>query len=407
MRTLIAALWLSYAPLLAYAASMTLDGFVDMRASRPPHDDSWLAGGLGKLRTGANDGDTDFAFAQAVLDINARLLPDLSVYASLRHDPYQRRDLDLMEASLIYRPVSTTPWRWSLKLGAFYPPVSLENTDVGWTSPWTLTPSAINTWVGEELRTLGGEGALEWRRSSGTFLLRAALYEWNDPTGVVIAYRGWALDDRPTGLFDRVRLPDALATLWHAHAPLTTPEFKEIDTRPGYYAGLAWHGAGGLDLELLRYDNLADPAARSGRGYAWATDFWSAGLKAPLEPFTLIAQAIVGETAVEPAPGDKDVTRFQSAYVLLGREFGHWRLGARAELFATDDPSSAAYALGDRFAEHGHAFTIAGSYEPAPRLRLTMEALRARSFRGQRAFLGDPPSENELQLQLNARLFLR
>ena len=59
------------------------------------------------------------------------------------------------------RPVS-----WSVKAGAFFPTISLENDDLGWTSPYTLTPSAINSWIGEELRTIGSEAhaALRHRR---------------------------------------------------------------------------------------------------------------------------------------------------------------------------------------------------------------------------------------------------
>ena len=47
-----------------------------------------------------------------------------------------------------------------MKTGAFFPTISLENDDLGWTSPYTLTPSAINSWIGDELRTIGSEAIL-------------------------------------------------------------------------------------------------------------------------------------------------------------------------------------------------------------------------------------------------------
>ena len=54
----------------------------------------------------------------------------------------------------------------------------------GWRSPYTLSFSAINTWVGEELRTIGAEYSLDWLgRSHGhdfDFTLNAAAYGWND-----------------------------------------------------------------------------------------------------------------------------------------------------------------------------------------------------------------------------------
>jgi hypothetical protein len=405
MRAHAAILLLLVLPPAAAADTFNLHGFADLRAVHPPDEVSWLDGGLGKLRTGGRDRDPTGELTQIVLEPSLLITSEFSAFASLRYDADQRRRMDVLEAYVRYRPISTTPWRWSVRLGAFYPPISLENTDVGWTSPWTLTPSAINTWVGEEMRTLGAEGALEWRRAGGTLTLRAAIYEWNDPTGVVIAYRGWALDDRPTGLFDRVRLPDAFAVYRSRPIPLTTPEFKEIDNLPGYYVGAAWRGSDEIRVELLRYDNLADPAARH-VARAWTTEFWSGGVSAPLGPYTFIGQAMTGTTAVDPSPSSHQVWEFHSAFLMLGRQVGVLRIAARAELFNTNYPVKPGDSLGKYSREHGHALTIAGSWEPHRRLRLTLEALRAKSFRVQRAFLGGNPDRNDLQIQLNARIYL-
>ena len=59
-------------------------------------------------------------------------------------------------------PAAAGPVSWSVKTGAFFPTISLENDDLGWTSPYTLTPSAINSWIGEELRTIGSEAILRY-----------------------------------------------------------------------------------------------------------------------------------------------------------------------------------------------------------------------------------------------------
>src|SRR6185295_12162247 len=143
--------------------------------------------------------------------------------------------VDLVEAYFKYRPVSTTPLRWSFKAGAFFPPISLENDGIGWTSPWTLTPSAINSWVGEELRTIGGEGRLEWRGAAHQLEAFGALYAANEPAGALLADRGWALHDRPTGLFDRVRIPDAMAATLRRSAPFYEGPFQQLDGRVGWY----------------------------------------------------------------------------------------------------------------------------------------------------------------------------
>lgn len=403
-------IWFTMFALFALSGSAfampSVAGFIDARVVAPGNEADYFDGGLGKLRFGGTDGNAHTEITQAVIDLSMPINSEISTFVSLRWDQFQRRNLDVTEAFIRYRPVSTTPWRWSLKLGAFYPPISMENTDVGWTSPWTITPSAINTWVGEELKTLGGEAMVEWRRGGGTLSFLAGLYEWNDPTGVLLAYRGWAFGDRPTGLFDLVRLPDAAANNWLAPKPLMTSEFKEIDNQPGYYAGVNWRGTDGLELRVLRYDNLADPADYSSAGMAWETKFWSAGVSAPLGDFTLLAQGMSGTTEIDPSPTDIDLWGFQSAYVLLGRDFGKWRLAARADYFATTNPNNVPYPPAEHNFEHGHAYTVSASWEAWKRLRLTGEAMRVDSFRVQRAFIGESPRQNDIQLQLNARLYL-
>ena len=116
---------------------------------------------------------------------------------------------DLTEAYLEYRPYPAGGWRSRVKLGAFYAPISLEHRAAGWTNPYLISSSAINTWVGEELRTIGAEYSLEWlgTRSGHDFDAGfvAAIYGYNDPAGVLIASRGWALHDRQTTLVRRSR----------------------------------------------------------------------------------------------------------------------------------------------------------------------------------------------------------
>src|SRR6202012_3136616 len=173
--------------------------------------------GLGKFRYGGNEGN--FRFAEAVAQGTATL-DNFSAVGVVRAEPEQRAGLDLLEAYISYHPSSAGDVSWFGKLGPFFPTISLENDDIGWTSPYTLTPSAINTWIGEELRTIGGEGLLHWRTPDfGTLTLTGAVFCCNDPAGVLMADRGWAMDDRPTGLFERVRLPDATLKLFHEATP--------------------------------------------------------------------------------------------------------------------------------------------------------------------------------------------
>src|SRR5215472_13062115 len=178
------------------AADFSYNLYGDARFVLPPSDSSYLDGGLGKLRFGDDDGRPNVHFVEAIAEARAQITPEVLAVATGRFDPNFGPAADLLDAWVRYRPVSTTEWLWSVKAGAFFPPMSLENEEIGWTSFWTITPSAINSWVGSEIRILGAEGTLQWRRASGTITLIGALYGWNENAGELIAERGFNLDDR-------------------------------------------------------------------------------------------------------------------------------------------------------------------------------------------------------------------
>ena len=240
--------------------ALTVTGYGDFRALASPSQTAWLNGGLSKFRYGDSDGN--FRLAEAVAQGDLRLGDDFSLVALARAEPEQRTGIDLLESYLSWHPAAGGAWSWSVKTGAFFPTISLENDDLGWTSPYTLTPSAINSWIGEELRTIGSEGIVRYDGGGfGSFSFTGAVTCCNDPAGVLIADRGWAMDDRPTGLFSDLRLPEASVKLFHLSDD-RTPMFDEIDSTPGWYAGLGWQLAGIGKLTVLRYDNEGDPYRR-------------------------------------------------------------------------------------------------------------------------------------------------
>ena len=97
------------------------------------------------------------------------------------------------QAQLLYKPLSADKIKWRARAGFFYPKMSLENVDEGWLSPFTYTQSAINSWIGEELRTAGLEFTLyspgRARRSPWSWELHAAAFKGNDPLGTLISWR--------------------------------------------------------------------------------------------------------------------------------------------------------------------------------------------------------------------------
>lgn len=381
-----------------HAQEFTLNGLADLSLVRSSDQRTWLDGGLGKLRYG--DGQhrgTDAQLAEIALDGRALISPDLLAFASVRYEPKQKTAFDILEAYGRYQPVSTGSFEWTVKLGAFFPPISLENEGIGWTSPWTITPSAINSWVGEELRTIGGEANAEWRFGTSAVAITGAVFGWDDPAGTLLADRGWALDDRPTGLLDHVRLPDALAYQFGTTAPMIQAPFTEIDDAPGWYGGLSWRESDLGRVTLLHYDNRSNPSARRNGEIAWRTQFTGAGIETYLGEIVILGQGMVGDTEIAPNPRFRMVTHFDAAYLLGGWSRNDWTVACRADVFATRTEAN------PDLSEHGRALTFDVTWRPRSWLRLSSEALWVDSTRQLRSDAGIAPRVYETQLQLSAR----
>lgn len=391
-------------PEAARAVDFSVDGYADLRMVVPSDQASWQNGGLGKLRFGAEDGDPDLTFAEAAAELSALITPELVGVATARIAPKQYTAIDLLEGYLRYRPVSTSPFLWSIKGGAFFPPVSLENTEIGWTSPWTLTPSAINSWIGEEVRIIGTEASVEWRSDVRTLSLSAAVFGWNEPAGVLLADRGWSLSDAFSGVFDHPRLPDVEAKELGQQIPLRTGEFVQIDSHPGWYAAAGWDETGVAKLNFIVYDNDANPAARYDGIIAWNTQFENVGVSSQIGNVTVLAQGLLGETLIRPSAFFSSDTRFSAAYLLAGWSINdYWRAAARVDVFATAAHTPVAAA---DVRESGNALTMAIDFLPTQWLRLTAEGIRLDSTRSQRTLAGMNPHEVDNQFQLSARFYL-
>ncbi|HET7064784.1 MAG TPA: hypothetical protein VFI49_10975 [Rudaea sp.] len=386
----------------AHGQDFDVRGFADFRLVSAAGETSWTQGGLGKTRYGGGDDSARVGGAAVVASWHPA--PAWLAVADLRYEPQADSTFALVEAYLRYRPVSTDPWRWSFKLGEFFPPISLETDGVAWTSIWTIAPSAVNTWVGEELRVVGGEARLEHRGETNTFEGGAAVFAANDPLGEILAARGWAMGDLVSGFGSHLREPDNYATSIGSTPPRRYDPFLEIDHRVGAYADLTWRSTEFGRATLLYYDNRADPSAyhtfnQGDHLFAWRTKFTSIGATTAAGRLVLIAQGIAGTTEIAP-PGFRGETHFAAAYVLAGWNLGAWRPAVRVDAFMTrQDPASPPSA-----SEHGNAITLALNWRPLDWLRLTGEALRIDSTTDQRLAIGLAPRQIDTQVMFNARL---
>ncbi|WP_440224304.1 hypothetical protein ACQQ2N_03575 [Dokdonella sp. MW10] len=393
---------LALLPCAAGAQDIRWQGFLDLRVVAAADERAWPDGGIGKTRYG--DGGIGVHASAAALIGRFQFTPALSGYLDVQVHDADRANPQLVEAYARYRPVSTTPWRWALKAGVFFPPISLENDAMGWTSPWTLTPSAINAWVGEELRAIGGEFALEHRGANATWEGRLGVFGGNDPAGELLAARGWSLSDVNVGLGGRIREPDAYAEDDDT-PPLRYDAFLELDDRPGAYADLTWRSRGGTRVSVMRYDNFADPTLSTRyeghRTFAWRTRFWSVGWQTRIGSIELLAQGMTGDTVFKPSPRFTGETEFHAGYLLAGRAEGIWRPAVRVDFFTLRDVAGGPVPL----SEHGNALTAALAWRPNDHLRITAELLRTDSWRMQRVIEARDPREVDTQVQLGLRWF--
>ena len=376
---------------------------------------SWVDGGFGKLRYGGTSGDG--AGASRVLprvgEVDAVWQPRLG-WALSGTIAVVAQDKDgieagLSEAYLSYKPLGGGSVKLSGRAGLMWPPVSLEHSGPEWSVTETITPSAINSWIGEEVKVVGVEASLATRLGHHQLTGTAAVFDVNDTAGALLAFRGWALHDVKALVFQKHPLP-ALNVFMAAVQPRYSHPVKEMDggflKRPGYYVKLAWQPPLPVRLEMLHYDNGSDPEALNAElEWGWRTRFDNLGLDADLGPSTrLRAQAMRGRSLMgfEEAGRIWVDNRFRSAFALITQELGKGSLSARVEAFATRHRGSGIKSTDN---ENGLAATIAVQRSIGKHASILLEALHITSKSDAR--LRDGLSARQVQNQLQGALRFR
>jgi hypothetical protein len=380
----------------ARAALNEFDATIDLRAIASDGQRSYLDGGLGLLR---------FDDQHQGLRVGELRLGYLGQYANLVHvtieaasyADHDRLPIDLTEAFVELRPFPWYGWRPRLKLGAFYAPISLENRLEGWRSAYSLTPSAVNSWIGEELRTIGAEYDLDWlgrqRGHDWELSAGAAAFGWNDSAGTLMAERGWALTDRQTTLFGWA------SDVGGALVPKVRPFYHDIDRRAGYYVDGSAKYLDAVELRALHYDNRANSLAYEPALHddAWHTWFDSAGLRwNPAYSWTLISQWLGGHTCV----AGMFCWQYDAAFLLASWQAGPNMVSTRYDDFQThmDSPP---FLSG--YGQRGHAWTLTYQRDLGRFFEVLLEAMQVDSTLPDRTDLGLAPGAVERIVQLAVR----
>lgn len=339
---------------MRFAFALVILATLPLRAA-----DALQWGGFALLRgANATDGvplDDDQLGAQVQLGIDWR--PSMSFGGHLHllarsdGDDSRRGRAGVVEAWLDQNLVRGNH-RLRLMEGAFFLPTTRENVDALWETPYTITPSALNSWLGEELRPIGVDAAYTYRRSWTGGL---TVFRGNDTLGAFPAARGWALRDH--------------WALLGEHLPVDPDYFTSVSAETDGNLGWAGRGRWNSDratAQLTYIDNRSD-ALEHGELLNWDTRFWIAGADYTSGDWTLAAEGGWGETDVI-VEGVRYISAIDTTYVLLSRRLGRGRASLRAEQFTVDD-------------SRRHAFTAAYLFSPLPKLRAGVEAIFAGSER--------------------------
>src|SRR5437870_3075520 len=367
----LAALWTSPASAessLKLFSPDTLELVGDVRLVAIDGEKSWVDGGFGKLRS--SGGGDYFRVRPQLGNVNLIWQPQFTwslsavMVGSLQGG--ERTEAGLSQAYLSFKPMRGSKIAFSARAGLMFPPVSLEHEGADWHVKDSITPSAINSWIGEEVRPVAIEGTLAANLGRYKLRLTAAAMAANDTAGTLLTFRGWALHDRTTLAFRRQPLPPLDEPVSLYQAPYTHPLLDVgpgFAKRPGYYAKLAWQPPVPFRFELFRYDNRANPqVVNADLEWGWRTHFNHAALAADLGRTQLSLQAIHGRTRMGYVEGPNRWVdmRFRSAFGLLTRSFGAYGLAARAEAF---DTRNRGRLIGDEYDETGWSAMLAAHRE--------------------------------------------
>lgn len=390
-----------------------LELYADLRLTHSTGEPTWFNDWLGKARYGGKWGEEQTKVRIPELSLIAKydINWDLQFFAHAKYDPEQDKPLDLVEAYIKFSPVPKSSWSYQMKAGIFFPHISRENVGVAWTTPFSITPSAINSWVGEEIRAVGLEAQAKYKKDNHQLALTAAAFGYNDPAGTLLAFRGWALGDYKVGAFSRLPLPElpsiGSTASFLPNQPFWVKPVQEVDGKISYYGSVDYSYARKYKVGAFYYDNRGDPEALKHQQYGWDTRFWNFYLEADLpNNFKFISQYMTGNTLMGGLYGmyeqryvDVD---FESYFFLLSKRMKDIGLTVRYDWFATYDNSFENY---DNNNEEGDAFTVAGSWKLGKKTTLVAEYLHIDSWRPSRSTIGfDPDQKNDvLQLSLRQR----
>jgi hypothetical protein len=332
----------------ANAQSFKLFGFLTVLSAYVKAPPSWTGGDFGRFDVGADAAGDHATRTTALAQVGADWSPTTWLTAHghvlARSEPSgtEGRRFGVVEA---YADLHGE--RWRLRGGYFFLGTSRENVDPLWTSPYTITYSALNTWIGQEVRPVG----VDLQYSPGFYItLGATAFRDNDTMGTLPAARGWTFGNRLSVFDEAVAVPGGS----------TKPFLRDLDGKWGHSERIRLQIPERAMLQVTHLDNRAELVDRRGQE-PWLTRFNIVGAQAGMSgPWTLAAEWMSGDTTIG-FPGGTFTLDFDTVYLLGSFKHEHDRLSVRVERFSAGDD------------EEGQAWTIAWFRERNANLRAGIE----------------------------------
>lgn len=388
------------------AQTFDLTGFVAARGVNATGPASWLEGGFGRLEAGA-DRDEFVTLAHIGVDWHPAEWLDVHASGVARHD-VGGDDAGLVEAFAdVRKEIAFDEIR--LRGGFFFLPTSKENKDDNWASPYTIHFSAVNTWMGQEVRPLGLD--LQYRHTTGfghSITGGVTAFRDNDTMGTLLAWRGWSIGDRLPAYGEVLPLPP-LGSLQAPDGPFfrqrddgTTPFRGDLDGRTGYSARVRYGVPQRGNIQYTYLDNKGDRDLY-GDEYSWETRFHLLGAElGDPDRFTIAAEYLLGETymGLEIFPNFVE-TGFWATYLLVSQKHGRNRWSARYDLFHTEEEDLTP--LGENNDESGRSWTLTWMFDVTANVRAAAEFTQVTGDRPAAQQYGFDPSTTGRSVTLEAR----
>ncbi|MFL6245752.1 MAG: hypothetical protein ACJ74H_06985 [Thermoanaerobaculia bacterium] len=346
-RRTVGVLVLIAAATVARAEVIDISGFALLRAAA--HDDAIRPA---EVFVGDVPLDDDALSAQIQLGIDWRPSPrfggHIHLLARNESDQSKRGRIGIVQAYLDQN-LARGEHRLRLTEGAFFLPTSRENIDALWETPYTITSSALNSWMGEEMRPIGVDAAYTFRRR---WTGGVTIFTGNDTLGSFPAVRGWSMRDHWALLGEHLKVDRDYFSSVSA----------ENDDRLGWSARGRWN-SDRASVQLTHLDNRSD-ALEHDPLFDWYTRFDILGGDYAIGDWTIAAEYGWGITEIDLEEDGRYRTDLSASYLLVSRRLANGRVSLRGDVFTRND-------------ETGHALTAAYFWTPRGKLRTGIEAIVA------------------------------